>query len=102
MRDEMAARLLHKRALIVGGTTGLGLAAARRFLEEGAHLLIASPSADSGAAGVGALETNGPVTFVPCDAADGAQVDRLFARTIEQLGGLDVLYHVAGISGRRQ
>jgi NAD(P)-dependent dehydrogenase (short-subunit alcohol dehydrogenase family) len=97
----MVTRLADKRCLIVGGTTGLGLAAAAGFLEEGARLVIAGRSADSGAAAVASLSGHGPALFVACDAADPRQVDHLFEQTIANLGDLDVLYHVAGSSGRR-
>jgi NAD(P)-dependent dehydrogenase (short-subunit alcohol dehydrogenase family) len=97
----MPPRLHHKRCLIVGGTTGLGRAAARRFLEEGAALIVAGRSAEKGAACLTELQALGPAGFVACDAADTAQVEGLFAETVARLGGLDVLYHVAGISGRR-
>jgi NAD(P)-dependent dehydrogenase (short-subunit alcohol dehydrogenase family) len=94
-------QLANKRCLIVGGASGLGRAAARRFLEEGARLVIAGRSADKGSEAVAALEGLGPVAFVGCDASRSDQVERLFAEAVEFLGGLDVLYHVAGISGRR-
>jgi NAD(P)-dependent dehydrogenase (short-subunit alcohol dehydrogenase family) len=94
-------RLAGKRCVLVGGTTGLGHAAARRFLEEGARLVIAGRSADKGAEALDSLAPLGPVAFLPCDASDEGQVERLFAGAVENLGGLDVLYHVAGISGRR-
>jgi len=97
----MADILQNKRCLIVGGTTGLGRAAAKRFLEEGAKLVIAARSADKGDEALTALRPLGPVAFVACDAAVAEQVERLFADALVSLGGLDVLYHVAGISGRR-
>lgn len=97
----MPGRLQDKRCLIVGGTTGLGLAAARRFLQEGAKLVISGRSVDKGAAAVDALNNVGPVHFFAGDAADAIQVKLLFEHAVESLGGLDVLYHVAGISGRR-
>jgi NAD(P)-dependent dehydrogenase (short-subunit alcohol dehydrogenase family) len=83
-------RLQNKRCLIVGGTSGIGLAAARRFQEEGAALVVAglAPPLD-------------PIPFADCDATDPGQVEQLFARVVQVLGGLDVLYHVAGGSGRR-
>ncbi len=90
-----------KRCLIVGGTTGLGRAAAKRFLEEGAKLVIAGRNADKGDEALAGLRPLGPVAFVACDAAVPDQVERLFADALTYLGGLDVLYHVAGISGRR-
>src|SRR5207245_2486214 len=79
---------------------GLGLAAAMRFVEEGARLVIAGRSPEKGVTAATELAPRGPVQFFSCDAADSAQVQRLFAETIVALGGLDVLYHVAGISGR--
>src|SRR5688500_15028911 len=97
----MANRLQDKRCLIVGGTSGLGLAAARRFVEEGARLVIAGRSVDKGATAIDALPNLGPVHFFACDASDAVQVKLLFEYTLDSLGGLDVLYHVAGISGRR-
>ena len=90
-----------KRCLIVGGTTGLGRAAAKRFLEEGAKVVIAGRSTDKGEEALTALRTLGPVSFTACDAAVPDQVEGLFADALTFLGGLDVLYHVAGISGRR-
>jgi NAD(P)-dependent dehydrogenase (short-subunit alcohol dehydrogenase family) len=97
----MGQLLSGKRCLIVGGTTGLGRAAARRFLEEGARLVIAGRTPDKGAEAISELTELGPVSFGACDAAVSEQVERLFAEAIAFLGGLDVLYHVAGISGRR-
>jgi NAD(P)-dependent dehydrogenase (short-subunit alcohol dehydrogenase family) len=94
-------RLAEKRCVIVGGTTGLGLAAARRFLEEGAHLVIAGRAEDKGADAVADLCPLGPVSFIACDASKEEQVERLFSDALDFLGRLDVLYHVAGISGRR-
>jgi NAD(P)-dependent dehydrogenase (short-subunit alcohol dehydrogenase family) len=97
----MAGRLAGKRCLIVGGTTGLGRAAAAHFLEEGARLVIAGRSPEKGLEAAQDLARFGPVSFVPCDASDSAQVEALFQQSVTALGEIDVLYHVAGISGRR-
>jgi NAD(P)-dependent dehydrogenase (short-subunit alcohol dehydrogenase family) len=97
----MSKRLLNKRCLIVGGTTGIGFAAAAKFLEEGASLVLAGRSVNKGAAAAKSLNSRGAVHFVPADASDPASVDVLVAASVDLLGGLDVLYHVAGISGRR-
>jgi NAD(P)-dependent dehydrogenase (short-subunit alcohol dehydrogenase family) len=97
----VARRLQDKRCLIVGGTSGLGRAAATRFLEEGAHLVIAGRAADKGQSALRLLSELGPIHYHACDASDAGQVEELFARAVLDLGGLDVLYHVAGISGRR-
>ncbi|MFO0841615.1 MAG: SDR family NAD(P)-dependent oxidoreductase [Gemmataceae bacterium] len=85
----------------MGGTGGLGQAAARRFLEEGARVLLAGHDAQAGHAATQALSPLGPCSFLPCDATQPDQVDRLLAHAVATLGGLDVLYHLAGGSGRR-
>src|SRR5436190_5991073 len=97
----MGERLREKRCLIVGGTTGLGFAAARRFLEEGASVVIAGRDDVKGRAAHRELVSIGPVHFHACDVSFEDQVDRLIDETRRALGGLDVLYHVAGMSGRR-
>jgi NAD(P)-dependent dehydrogenase (short-subunit alcohol dehydrogenase family) len=87
-----------KRCLLVGGTGGLGLAAAKRFLEEGAQVVLAGHDASAGQTALSAL---GSGSFILCDATQPTEVDRLFAEAITCLQGLDVLYHLAGASGRR-
>jgi NAD(P)-dependent dehydrogenase (short-subunit alcohol dehydrogenase family) len=88
----MTARLAGKRCLIVGGTSGIGLAAANRFAAEGARVVVAGRG----------LATVAVAEFVAdVDATDAAAVDGLFADVVTRLGGLDVLFHVAGASGRR-
>ncbi len=62
-----------------------------RFREEGARVVVAGLPGDAPDAG-----------FIACDATRPEEVDRLFAETTAALGGLDVLYHVAGASGRRR
>src|SRR5207253_4462155 len=96
----MAGCLANKRCLIVGGTSGLGLAAAGRFLEEGAKVVVAGRSPQKGADAVSSLAGKGSVLFIGCHAQDAAQVEQLYAEAVTFLQGLDVLYHVAGISGR--
>lgn len=88
----MGKRLHGKRCLIVGGSGGIGRAAAQRFLEEGAELMVAGLSTDQG---------NRAHRFLPVDTGVPDQVRDLFQETIRSLGGLDVLYHVAGGSGRK-
>jgi NAD(P)-dependent dehydrogenase (short-subunit alcohol dehydrogenase family) len=89
-----SGRLGNKRCLIVGGSSGIGLAAARHFLAEGARLVIVGLEQSQSHDLAGCLA-------ITADVTDPAAVERVFAETIAHLGGLDVLYHVAGISGRR-
>jgi NAD(P)-dependent dehydrogenase (short-subunit alcohol dehydrogenase family) len=88
--ETMADRLQGKRCLIVGGTSGIGLAAASRFLEEEAKLVVA-----------GLEMTDSQVHSIRTDVRHPDQVAVLFQETISILGGLDVLFHVAGGSGRK-
>jgi NAD(P)-dependent dehydrogenase (short-subunit alcohol dehydrogenase family) len=97
----LSCRLADKRCLIVGAG-GIGRAAAVRFLEEGAAVALAGLDAAQGTKTARELgQIGGPVVFIPCDATDSAQVERLFDEVRGILGGLDVLYHVAGRSGRK-
>ena len=81
-------------AVITGGGSGIGLASARRLASEGAKVVIADVSAESGKAA--ADEVNG--LFVQTDVTDEAQVQALFQTAVDQYGSLDVAFNNAGIS----
>jgi NAD(P)-dependent dehydrogenase (short-subunit alcohol dehydrogenase family) len=83
-----------KRALVTGGTTGLGLAIAGRFQREGARVVITGRDRDLGERAGQAL---GPgVRFVAADAADPVAVASSVRAAADYLGGLDVLVNNAG------
>ncbi len=92
-----------KRALVTGGTTGLGRAVAGRFLAEGARVVITGRDRELGAraeAGLGQRTGAGPgpaVRFIAADAADPEAVAASVRDAAEHLGGLDVLVNNAGI-----
>ena len=96
----LSARLADKRCLLVGGTSGIGRVTAARFLEEGAALVIAGPDQPQGAQVEAELKEIGPIHFIPCDATRPYDVENLMAEVVRRLGGLDVLFHTAGGSGR--
>jgi len=88
-------RLDGKRALITGGTSGIGLETARRFLEEGARVAITGSSDMS--VGKALSELGGAAVGLAADAGDIAAQHRI-ANWIETgLGGLDTLFVNAGI-----
>ena len=89
-------RLRGKRALITGGTSGIGLETARQFLKEGARVAITGRNPATLQAAMNELD--GDVLIVPSDAGDvGAQ--KQVVETIQQhYGGLDVLFLNAGIA----
>ena len=90
----MPGRLDARTAVITGGSSGIGLATARRFAEEGAKVVIADIDDVRGeqvAAEIGGL-------FVHTEVTDKDQVDRLFATAKETYGSVDVAFNNAGIS----
>jgi NAD(P)-dependent dehydrogenase (short-subunit alcohol dehydrogenase family) len=98
-----AGRLDGRTCLIVGGTSGIGLAAARRFLQEGARVVVAGRSPELGCAALKQLAGLGPAWEYTLELGKGeSEVLLLFEFALDALGGrLDVLLHVAGISGRK-
>ncbi len=96
-------RLDGRTCLIVGGTGGIGLASAARFVEEGARVVVAGRSEERGRAAVAELVATGSAWEFTLDLLAGeSETARLFEFAVDVLGGrLDVLLHVAGISGRR-
>lgn len=88
------ARLKGKTALITGGTTGIGLETAKRFLAEGARVLITGQNpqnlAEAGKALPGAI-------VVASDAADLPAQKQLAARVQQEFGKLDIAFLNAGI-----
>src|SRR5277367_181224 len=96
MEIESMDRLKGKRALITGGTTGIGLETAREFLKEGARLAITGRNpATLEAAG---KELGSDVLTIASDAADVAAQDKVAAAVQKAFGGLDILFVNAGIA----
>lgn len=95
-------RLQNKVAVVTGGASGIGLATARRFLAEGARVLIGDFNAEAAAAVVTELESDefrGRVASQRTDVSDEADVEALMARALEDWGGLDIVFNNAGIGG---
>jgi NAD(P)-dependent dehydrogenase (short-subunit alcohol dehydrogenase family) len=90
----MPGRLDSRTAVITGGCSGIGLATARRFAEEGAHVVVADIDDTRGEEV--AAELDG--LYVRTDVTDKDQVDALFARAKETYGSVDVAFNNAGIS----
>jgi len=87
-------KLADKIALITGGSSGIGLATAKRFVSEGAHVFITGRrQAELDAA---AKELGSSATAVRSDVANLADLDRLFATIQQEKGRIDVLFANAG------
>ncbi len=93
-RIDLTQRLAGRVAVITGGASGIGLAAAKRLAAEGAKVVIGDFNPETGAAA--AAEVDG--LFVQVDVTDEAQVDHLFATANEVYGSVDIAFNNAGIS----
>src|SRR2546422_11061175 len=87
-------KLEGKIALITGGNSGIGLATAKQFVNEGAHVFITGRRDAELAAAV--KEIGRDVTGVQGDVANLGDLDRLFARIEREKGTLDILFANAG------
>jgi NAD(P)-dependent dehydrogenase (short-subunit alcohol dehydrogenase family) len=92
----MAGKLNNKVAVITGGTTGIGLATAQRFLAEGARLIITGTNPTTLAEAKAAL--GGEVEVIASEAASDTDVKALFAGVREKYGPINVLFLNAGIA----
>lgn len=93
------AQLANKRIVIIGGTTGIGLSAARAFVAEGAQVVVAGRNEESVAAAQQVLGAN--ALAMAGDAIQEETAALAIRRCRETFGGFDGLYHVAGGSGRK-
>jgi NAD(P)-dependent dehydrogenase (short-subunit alcohol dehydrogenase family) len=92
--------LAGKGVLVCGGSSGIGLAAAQRFLEEGSRVFVAGLQPEEVAAAVAGLREHGEAGGLACDVSQEAEVARLAAAAEAALGGVDVLANNAGTSRR--
>ena len=87
-----------KVALVTGGTSGIGRAAAVAYAREGAKVVVAGRRAAEGEETVRLVRAQGrEAIFVATDVSQEAQVKNLVERTLEQFGRLDFAFNNAGI-----
>ncbi len=89
-------RLEGKVAVVTGGNSGIGLAAAKRLHEEGARVAIAGRESKTLEQAVKSIG-NG-VVAVQADVAELADIDRLYTTVAQKLGRIDVLFVNAGVA----
>ncbi len=93
-------RLEGKRAIITGAGSGIGRASAKLFAAEGAALLVVDkvpPAIEETAAEIKAA--GGRATAVAADAGAEADVQGFIQKAVKELGGIDVIFANAGVSG---
>ncbi|QQN75279.1 SDR family NAD(P)-dependent oxidoreductase [Croceicoccus sp. YJ47] len=96
----MAKRFSGRTALIVGGSSGIGLTTAKKFADEGAQVMIAARREEELREAVEDIKAVGGIAdFVITDVTDAASVEAMVARTVERFGALHVAYNNAGITG---
>jgi len=88
--------LNNKVAVVTGGSSGIGLATARRFIADGARVVITGRSQEALDAAVAQLGER--ATGIRGDVANLEDLDRLFAEVRERFGRVDVLFANAGIA----
>jgi NAD(P)-dependent dehydrogenase (short-subunit alcohol dehydrogenase family) len=92
----MSGKLNNKIAVITGGTTGIGMAAAKSFVAEGAKVIITGTNPDTLAKAK--EELGKEVEVMASNAASSEDVQSLFTTVREKFGPIDVLFLNAGIA----
>ncbi len=94
--------LTGKVASITGGASGMGLATAKRFLAEGAAVVVADFNAGNGEQFLRDVDAAGWAdrsAFLRTDVASDADIEAVVALAVERFGQLDVIFNNAGIGG---
>jgi meso-butanediol dehydrogenase/(S,S)-butanediol dehydrogenase/diacetyl reductase len=93
----MAGRFDGKVVLITGGASGIGAATARRFVAEGAQVMLGDMNQDGGQAM--AKELGSAAAFHHVDVRQREQVEALVDAAVRRFGHLDVVFNNAGVGG---
>ena len=92
----MAGQLNGKVAVITGGTTGIGFATAKRFIDEGAQVVLTGTNPKTLEAA--RLELGNSAEVIASDASNEKDIQSLFKQVMEKHGKIDVLFLNAGIA----
>jgi NAD(P)-dependent dehydrogenase (short-subunit alcohol dehydrogenase family) len=95
----VSARLEGKRCLVTGGGSGVGRAVARRYADEGALVVVSGRRSERLEETGAGLDT---ITTCPGDVCAEADVQRMVEPVVERHGGLDVVFHAAGVLRRNE
>ena len=92
------SKLAHKVLVVIGGTTGIGLSAAKAFVAEGAKVVSVGRNPGNVAAAQRVLGAAGHA--FAADATSPQTAIKAIQAALERFGGFHGLYHVAGGSGQ--
>lgn len=93
--------LTNKTAVVIGGTSGIGLALAKGLAEAGANVIPTGRRTDLVRAAADEIESRGRKSLaVTCDVTDRASLEALCSETIQQFGRVDILVNSAGRTKR--
>ena len=90
-------KLSGKTAIVTGAARGIGYAICRRYLREGARVVMADIDEEAGAAAAKELSAMGEVSHVTCDVGERLDVHNLVATTFDCFNEIDILVNNAGI-----
>jgi glucose 1-dehydrogenase len=89
--------LENKVAIVTGAARGIGFAVAKRFVMDGAKVVIADVDDEAGETAADDLKSVGEATFIHCNVAERLDVRNLVAETLNAYGDIEVLVNNAGI-----
>jgi NAD(P)-dependent dehydrogenase (short-subunit alcohol dehydrogenase family) len=98
--SDKAGAFTGKVALITGAASGIGRAAALLFAREGAAVAITDISQTGESVAQEILQNGGRAIFEPADVTQAANCQRVVERTLQEFGGIHVLFNNAGIMRR--
>lgn len=96
----LTSGLKNQRILVTGASQGIGFGVAKAFLEEGARVAINSSNEDRLRSASNQLRGLGEVQSVVADLATRSGIEKIVSKTVEHLGGIDVLAYVTGSPAR--
>ena len=93
---KMTEQLAGKVAIVTGGGAGIGLACVRRFVEEGARVVVADIDVDAGEAA--ASDFGDVVAFKQTNVAEADDIQGVVDFAVEHFGGLHIMGNIAGVA----
>src|SRR5436190_12837104 len=94
-------RLENKKAIVTGGAGGIGRATALAFAAEGAKVAVVDLRADAAEAVVEEIRAaGGTAVAIAADVSNEDDIQRIIATTVEEFGGVNVVFNNAGIIRR--